>query len=101
MADRNFERALRSAARRGRTPDVCPDAAILAAYVDRSLSTEEHAAVESHVADCSACLEHLSLVAALDAPEESPVSAPTFDLGRMVRRWGWLVPAATAVLVVA
>ena len=101
MADRNFERALRSAARRGRTAGVCPDAATLAAYVDRSLSAEEHAAVEAHVADCMACMEHLALVAALDAPEESPVPMPVFDLGALVRQWGWLVPAMTAVLVVA
>src|SRR4029453_870456 len=55
----------------------------------------------AHVADCSACLEHVALAAALDVPEATPLSAPTFDLGRLVRRWGWLVPAATAVLVVA
>ena len=101
MADRNFERALRSAARRGRTAGVCPDAATIAAYVDRSLSAEEHAAVETHMADCMACMERLALVAALDAPEESPVPMPVFDLGALVRKWGWLVPAMTAVLVVA
>ncbi len=101
MADRNFERALRSAARRGRAAGVCPDAATIAAYVDRSLSAEEHAAVETHMADCMACMERLALVAALDAPEESPVPMPVFDLGALVRKWGWLVPAMTAVLVVA
>ncbi len=101
MADRNFERALRSAARRGRTAGVCPDAATIAAYVDRSLSAEEHAAVETHMADCMACMERLALVAALDAPDESPVPTPVFDLGALVRKWGWLVPAMTAVLVVA
>ena len=98
MADRNFERALRSAARRGRTVGVCPDSATLASYVDRSLSSEEHAAVEAHVADCIACTEHLALIAALDVPEDSPV--PAFDIAALVRRWGWLVPATTAVLVV-
>jgi hypothetical protein len=101
MADRNFERALRSAARRGRTAGVCPDAATLAAYVDRSLSAQEHTTIEAHVADCRACLEHLALVAALDAPEESQVPTPAFDLGALVRKWGWLVPAMTAGLVVA
>jgi hypothetical protein len=101
MADRNFERALRSAARRGRTAGVCPDAATLAAFVDRSLPSEEYATVEAHVADCTACIEHLALVTALDAPEESSVPTPAVDVGALVRRWGWLVPAMTAVLVVA
>jgi Putative zinc-finger len=101
MADRNFERALRSAARRGRTAGACPDAATLAAFVDRSLSWEEYATVEAHVADCTACTEHLALVAALDAPEESALPAPAIDVVALVRRWGWLVPALTAVLVVA
>jgi hypothetical protein len=101
MADRNFERALRSAARRGHTAGVCPDAATLAAFVDRSLSSEEYATVEAHVADCTACIEHLALVTALDAPEESSVPTTAVDVGALVRRWGWLVPAMTAVLVVA
>ncbi len=101
MADRNFERALRSAARRGRAAGVCPDAATLAAYADRGLSTEEHRAIEAHVADCMTCTEHLALVAALDAPEESSVPVPAVDFGRLIRKWGWLVPAMTAVLVVA
>jgi hypothetical protein len=101
MADRHFERVLRSAARRGRAAGVCPDAATLAAFVDRSLSSNEYATVEAHVADCMACTEHLALVAALDAPGESPVPTPAFDVGALVRRWGWLVPAMTAVLVVA
>jgi hypothetical protein len=64
------------------------------------LSSEEHAAVEAHVADCIACTEHLALVAALDVPEESPVPVPAFDIAALVRRWGWLLPATTAVLVV-
>jgi Putative zinc-finger len=101
MADRNFERALRSAARRGRAAGVCPDAATLAAYVDRSLSAEERAAIEAHVSDCMPCAEHLALVAALDASEESTVPTPSFDVGALIRRWGWLVPAMTGVLVVA
>jgi Putative zinc-finger len=101
MADRNFERALRSAARRGRTAGVCPDAATLAAYVDRSLSAQEHTAIEAHVSDCAVCIEHLALLAALDAPEDSTIAAPAFDVGTFIRKWGWLVPAMTAVLVVA
>jgi hypothetical protein len=101
MTDRNFERALRTAARHGRTAGVCPDAGMLAAYADRSLSTAEHAALEAHIADCVTCTEQLALIAALDVPEETAIPTPAFDIGHLVRRWGWLVPVATAVLVVA
>ena len=81
MSDLHFDRALRGAARRGRPEGVCPDAAALASYVDRSLSPAEHAALEAHVASCPACIEHLALLAAVDAPE-----APADAVGRVVIR---------------
>ncbi len=37
----SFDRALRSAARRGRPAGVCPDAASLAAYADNALTADE------------------------------------------------------------
>jgi hypothetical protein len=101
MTDRNFERALRTAARRGRAPGVCPDAGMLAAYADRGLSQTERTVLEAHIADCPTCMEQLALIAAIDVPEEATLQTPAFDFGRLVRRWGWLVPAATVVLVVA
>ena len=101
MTDRNFERALRSAARRGRTVGVCPDAAILAAYVDRSVSDDERSAIEAHVVGCMACTEQLALLAALDVPGDQTAPTPSFDLGALIRKWGWLVPAMTAVVVIA
>ncbi len=101
MADTNFERALRSAARRGRTVGVCPDAAILAAYVDRSVSDDERSAIEAHVVGCMACTEQLALLAALDVPSDQTAPTPSFDVGALIRKWGWLVPAMTAVVVIA
>jgi hypothetical protein len=100
MTDPNFDRALRAAARRGRTVTACPDAATLAAYVDRGLSQAEHALVEAHVVDCSTCLERVALIAAVDAPEESAAPTP-ISLGALLGRWKWLVPVATVALVVA
>ncbi len=101
MTERNFERALRTAARRGRPAGVCPEAGMLAAYADRSLSASERTVLEAHIANCPACMEQLALIAAIDVPEETTSFAPAVDFGRLVRRWGWLVPAATVVLVVA
>jgi hypothetical protein len=60
--DRQFERAL---ARHlpGASPDsACPDAEILAAYHERTLSLEELARWKEHIAGCTRCQESLALV---------------------------------------
>src|SRR6478609_6094928 len=101
MSDLHFDRALRGAARRGRPEGVCPDAAALASYVDRSLSPAEHAALEAHVASCPACIEHLALLAAVDAPEAPAEASDAWSFERIFGHWRWLVPVATAALVVA
>lgn len=94
--DRQFERMLRSAARRERPVGVCPDAAALAAYADGSLARQERSTLEDHVSRCLRCSEHLALLAGSDEP--APVEAGSRGV---LRRWGWLVPVATAVLVFA
>jgi hypothetical protein len=56
--DRALARHLRSA-----SPDAaCPDAEILAAYHERSLSLEEMAHWKAHMASCSRCQETLTLL---------------------------------------
>ena len=92
----SFDRALRSAARRGRPAGVCPDAALLAAYADNGLTADERRHVEAHAADCATCLEHLALLGAVSLDREAPEPSRSWLV-----RWGWLVPVATAVLVVA
>jgi hypothetical protein len=92
----SFDRALRSAARRGRPAGVCPDAASLAAYADNGLTADERRRVEAHAADCATCLEHLALLGAISLDREAPEPSRSWLV-----RWGWLVPVATAVLVVA
>jgi hypothetical protein len=101
MSDLHFDRALRGAARRGRPDGVCPDAAALASYVDRSLSPDEHAALEAHIANCPTCMEHLALLAAVDAPETPADPSDAWSFDRIFGNWRWLVPVATVVLVVA
>ena len=91
-----FDRALRAAARRGRAAGVCPDAALLASYADNGLSADERRQIEAHAADCATCLEHLTLLGAISIERETPEPSRSW-----LARWGWLVPVATAVLVVA
>ncbi len=52
--------------------------------------------VETHAADCATCLEHLALLGAVSLDREAPEPSRSWLV-----RWGWLVPVATAVLVVA
>jgi Photosynthesis system II assembly factor YCF48 len=61
--DRALARHLRSA-----SPDAaCPDAEILAAYHERSLSLEEMAHWKAHIATCSRCQETLALLEQTDS----------------------------------
>lgn len=99
MADTHFDRALRAAARRGRTAEVCPEAEALAAFVDRGLSREEHAAIERHASDCARCAQHLALLSSVDTPAAS--TAAVRAKRPFLLAWAWLVPVATVVLVVA
>jgi hypothetical protein len=101
MSDLHFDRALRGAARRGRPEGACPDATALASYVDRSLSPDERAALEAHIASCPTCMEHLALLAAVDVPETPADPSVAWSFERVFGSWRWLVPVATVVLVVA
>jgi len=101
MTDPNFERSLRAAARRGRQGGVHPDASLLAAYVDRGLSATERAQLEAHVADCSECMERLALLGSVNVPDEPEVPSLEWSPRQLLSRWGWLVPVATVVVLVA
>ena len=93
-----FDPVLRAAARRARAVDVCPDPERLAGYLDNGLTSDERAAVEAHAADCLRCQQHLSLLGAVSMERPDPEAAAARP---WLVRWGWLVPVATAVLVVA
>ena len=97
--DPQFERLLRSGARRPRPAGPCPDAGTLAAYADASLAPAEREELERHASSCARCGEHLALLAATADTDPPDTRAATAVTG--IRRWGWLVPVATAVIVAA
>ena len=101
MTDPNFERSLRAAARRGRPGGVHPDASLLAAYVDRGLSDTERTELEAHVADCEECMERLALLGSVNVPDEPEMPSFEWSPRQLLSRWGWLVPVATVVVLVA
>ncbi|HTZ49329.1 MAG TPA: YCF48-related protein [Verrucomicrobiae bacterium] len=60
--ERNFERALARHLRSASSDSSCPDAEILAAYHERSLSLDEMARWKEHIAECARCQDCLALV---------------------------------------
>jgi hypothetical protein len=60
--DRQLEKALARHLRGTSGDSACPDAEILAAYHERTLSLEEMAQWKQHIAACSRCQETLALV---------------------------------------
>jgi len=76
--DQQFDRALARHLRSG-TPDAaCPDAEILAAYHERSLSLEEMAHWKAHIVSCSRCQETLALL-----EQTESVSANDWEKGEV------------------
>jgi hypothetical protein len=98
MSD-SFDRLLARTERRDAAPaGACPDAGMLAAYLDATLTPAERAAVEAHAADCPRCALQLATIVRLEDESGHPRHAPVPD---WQRRLFWVVPAATAVVVVA
>lgn len=60
--EQQFERALARHLRNTSPDSSCPDAEILAAYHERTLSLEELAQWKEHIAACTRCQESLALV---------------------------------------
>lgn len=60
--DQQFDRALARHLRSASPDAACPDAEILAAYHERSLSLEEMAQWKAHMVSCSRCQETLALL---------------------------------------
>ena len=74
----------------------CPDAEVLAAYLDATLTPAERDGVEAHAADCGRCALQLGTVVRLEDVSGAPQHA---RLRRWSPRLAWMVPAVTAVLV--
>lgn len=60
--DRQFERALQRHLGGGASDASCPDAEILAAYHERTLSLEELTQWKEHISGCARCQETLALL---------------------------------------
>jgi hypothetical protein len=95
--DRLIARGLEGAT--DRSGKACPDADLLAAWFDRSLSAAEAERIEAHASSCQPCQQ---ILADLARSEPAVVrAAPVPELARPWHwHWRWLVPAITAVVVI-
>ncbi|MBK8975466.1 MAG: zf-HC2 domain-containing protein [Planctomycetes bacterium] len=80
--------------------EACPDAGLLARFVDGAVADEERAALEAHLAECSPCRR---LVVSVTATDDHPVGPPgwvddTEAAIRPVSRSKWLLLAASLLL---
>jgi hypothetical protein len=90
--DRQLEKALARHLRSDAIDAACPDAEILAAYHERTLSLGEMAQWKQHIAECARCQEILNLV------EESNVLQGSVEENRkMLELLGGEFAAAAAV----
>ena len=95
--DAALKRGLGAAA--GHGPD-CPEPELLAAYVDETLSPDERARCETHLAACSRCQAQLAaLVRTAAAGADSDAAPAAVGWGWLVD-WRWLAPAATAAVAI-
>ncbi len=81
------------------TGQVCPDAATLAAYFDRSITAAEISQCELHFSACLRCQQQLATLArsepasvATPAVEKKPAISWLWD-------WRWMAPVGAAVVV--
>jgi hypothetical protein len=78
---------------------ACPDADLLAAWFDHSLSSAEADRIEAHTSSCSHCLQILGDLARSEpaVTRAAPLPAPAKPWHW---HWRWLVPLATAAVVI-
>jgi hypothetical protein len=83
--------------------EACPEAEILAAYVERALTPGERLTCETHLAACLRCQEQVAALARLseaEQPAEVPVAAAPSWVVRVTRlRWAWAAPALLVVVI--
>jgi hypothetical protein len=77
---------------------ACPDADLLAAWFDRSLSPVEASRIEAHAASCSVCQQVLADLARSE-PEVIRAATEPRPARPLFWHWRWVVPAATAIVV--
>jgi len=86
-------------------PGACPDAGLLAAYVDGGVSARERAELDAHIVHCGRCQETLAVLGRDDSPQQGETVGERWFTWVTRPRLRWLIPitavATVAVLFVA
>ena len=99
QTDQAFDKAVAKGLRRRAETEVdCPGPDIMAAFWDRSLSSDERARWEAHFAGCERCQAQMAALART-AETEAPAADPTSHLGWLFD-WHWFAAVSTAALIV-
>lgn len=78
-------------------PRECPDAGMMAAYVDGGLPDGERATLDAHYAACGSCQRALATLARIDpVPPGQPARQPWLWRGHL----HWLIPVSAATALV-
>jgi len=98
--DRLLRAVLKPAPRNG--PGDCPDAGVLAAFIESGLTATEQSALEAHIVGCGRCQEALSVLSH-DLPEEAAAEAAVPETRWFTwvtrPRLRWFVPIGAAATV--
>ena len=104
MRDTSVDSLIRKAisSRMRESPDGCPDENAMAAYLEKSLSDQETAAYESHLAECPSCQEALALAMKMLDADASQQETPEPAAGKKVLfRLSIPIPVLGAVCIAA
>jgi len=94
--DAEMDRLLRTALRpeANTAQSRCPEAGLLAAYIEQALAAEEKERLHHHLAGCSRCQQTLAVMTRDLPAQDTRPQVRTPWLSRS--HWRWLVPAALA-----
>ena len=85
--------------------DACPEAGMMAAYVEGGVSPQEQAALDAHIVQCGRCQETLAVLGLDDSPQHTETVGERWFTWVTRPRLRWLIPitavATVAVLFVA
>ena len=100
--DRLLRAVLKPAPRE--TAVECPDAGVLAAFVEGGLTATEQSSLDAHIVSCGRCQEALAVLSqGLPPQEEAAIATPETGWFTWVTRprLRWLVPISAAATVAA
>jgi hypothetical protein len=99
--DADMDRLLRDVLKPGAHPQAgeCPDAAVLAAFVEGGLSRPEQSALDQHIARCRRCQESLAIIGRDQSPAQAAPERRGWFRWVTAPRLKWLVPITAAATI--